>query len=314
VRGCQNECTVMNTLPPDYRCPTSQCIGSPVDFGELYCDCDFGRVCECIAGMVRACGPDQGDTGECAMGTEICTASNTWPPPQTACTGGIWPVEEECDADAKDEDCDGAGNPNPPCTCTPGQWSTSNCYDASYACHLGKQLCQPDATWGPCEKPPTVTTDQREYFYPDRDGDGYGDNTATSAATGRIFSCASSTGHPPAGYLREQTDCCDDDWYAHPGQTSYYQSRINGAPGVHGMRCGTYDYDCNWQEEMMSEANWPGCGYDLLKGACGISSSVSGWCQRPFICGMLGTWNYNCHWTGGTSCGNSQTTRYPPCR
>jgi hypothetical protein len=62
-------------------------------------------------------------------------------------------------------------------------------------------------------------------WYQDHDGDGFGNvNAATQACT------------RPTGYVANNTDCCDTDAHAFPGQTAYFTV---------ADACGSYDYNCD---------------------------------------------------------------------
>jgi hypothetical protein len=78
------------------------------------------------------------------------------------------------------------------------------------ACSAGKL--------GPC------SVDAKMY-YPDGDHDGYG------AATGGILACSK-----PTDYVDDNSDCCDRDANAHPGQTQTFAS-LDG--------CDSFDYNCD---------------------------------------------------------------------
>jgi hypothetical protein len=65
-------------------------------------------------------------------------------------------------------------------------------------------------------------------YFRDVDGDGFGAGTAVSLC---------SSGSVPAGYSATDTDCCDTDPAAKPGQTSYFPTARIG--------CGGYDYNCD---------------------------------------------------------------------
>jgi hypothetical protein len=74
-----------------------------------------------------------------------------------------------------------------------------------------------------------------QVFYPDTDGDGYGDRTATYAAHTAKAAC---TGAPPAGFVADNTDCDDGDSNVHPGQTTFFPTKSRAG-------AGTFDYDCD---------------------------------------------------------------------
>lgn len=75
-------------------------------------------------------------------------------------------------------------------------------------------------------------------YYPDTDGDRFGDATATLANGRAVAGCESA---PPAGYVGNRADCADGDANAHPGQTEFFEKAIVGAraPGTEA-----FDFDC----------------------------------------------------------------------
>ncbi len=64
-------------------------------------------------------------------------------------------------------------------------------------------------------------------FYPDTDGDGFGSSTSS------IRICSSTT---PTGYVLTNTDCCDTDKLAFPGEAINYTT---------ADKCGSFDYNCD---------------------------------------------------------------------
>lgn len=70
-------------------------------------------------------------------------------------------------------------------------------------------------------------------FYPDKDKDGYGDQTAT-LSTGAVVACDNA---PPAGMVLDHTDCADDDARAHPGQAGFFGTPILGT--------SSFDFNCD---------------------------------------------------------------------
>jgi hypothetical protein len=78
--------------------------------------------------------------------------------------------------------------------------------------------------------------------YHDADNDGYGAGTAYNCMNNT--SCASATagavgtGTPTTGtnFSSNNTDCCDSDNTAYPGETLYYNTKD---------ACGSYDHDCS---------------------------------------------------------------------
>ncbi|AKF07552.1 BNR repeat domain protein [Sandaracinus amylolyticus] len=162
------------------------------------------------ASSIRSCDAPEGyveDDRDCDDDCEACGPEGT----------------EVCDADLKDEDCDGASNEaDAGCTCIPGsapvQCGTTDVGECSY----GTQRCV-DGTYGECEGvvspvdeicngvdddcdervDESVTTT----FYRDADGDTYGNAAMTMQA------CAA-----PSGYVARAMDCNDSCSACHPGR------------------------------------------------------------------------------------------------
>lgn len=73
-------------------------------------------------------------------------------------------------------------------------------------------------------------------FYFDSDDDDFG------AKNGALISvCAQNSTNPPPRYSMVNTDCCDTDIDAKPGQTGYFSRATS---------CGGYDFNCDMQETM----------------------------------------------------------------
>jgi hypothetical protein len=113
--------------------------------------------------------------------------------------------------------------------CVDEQSDGNNCGACGSVCAAGNacitRVCGCNTTSCPngcctgntCGAPPA--------WYQDSDGDGYGNSAA------KIDACAR-----PAGYVADDTDCCDSDANAHPGQTMYFST-----PDA----CGNFDYNCD---------------------------------------------------------------------
>ncbi len=161
----------------------NDCNGKP--------DKEETAFCACPVGDTRSCQEHAGLDGKgiCAAGTQKCAASadkttSAW----GTCSGSVGPATEICDADKKDEDCDGQQNES--CECVNGTTTPCDCG--------GIQSCTNGAL-SACSK--TKAT-----FYRDVDGDGYGDPDAT------ISDCTT-----PAGYVPIGSDCDDGNGTIKPG-------------------------------------------------------------------------------------------------
>ncbi len=104
---------------------------------------DNGANMQCARGDSRVCGTD---TGECQTGTELCDNTCHW---TGNCLGEITPAPAElCNADDKDEDCDGSVNEG--CGCSNGQTMT---------CCGGTIVTCTGGTWPSCPATPVETCD-----------------------------------------------------------------------------------------------------------------------------------------------------------
>jgi hypothetical protein len=92
-------------------------------------------------------------------------------------------------------------------------------------------------------------------FYEDLDQDGYG-----SANTLKL--CEDAGAAAPGGYSTLGGDCCDQDLYTNPGQTSYF-STTNA--------CGSWDYNCDGTIEGAFHCD----GYNT-PGVCGSKPPAGG--------------------------------------
>lgn len=137
----------------------------------------------CKSGTTRPCyNGKEGtqDKGICRAGLEVCKRG-VW----GTCLQSVTPKDEICDG--KDNNCDGKTDEG--CECIPG--TQQSCYPSSQGCirvgeHFnctapclsGKQTCQKDTKWGPCEnaKGPQV----EECNGKDDDCDGKVDNTTAA--------------------------------------------------------------------------------------------------------------------------------------
>lgn len=128
-------------------------------------------------------------------------------------------------------------------------------------------------------------------WYPDADGDGFGDAKASPT-----MACVS-----PAHFIADHTDCADTDANAHPGQTQWFTTPIQGASG--------YDYDCDGKEEV----EWKGTGFCESSGAgCVVGSSANVWFTNQPGCGVVGEWILTCN-TVGKTCSSSTEQQTQAC-
>lgn len=107
-------------------------------------------------------------------------------------------------------------------------------------------------------------------WYPDVDGDGFGDATAQPT-----MAC-----EQPAGFVADHTDCADADARANPSQTVMQESPVKGIGGA--------DFNCDGIESpKLMEATRtcvPGCSF----------AAGPGWLNMAPECGETGTWLLDC--------------------
>jgi hypothetical protein len=108
-------------------------------------------------------------------------------------------------------------------------------------------------------------------FYPDTDHDGYG------ATTGALHTCNPSI---PAGYLADNTDCCDTDAHAYPGETALYSTPRTG--------CGGFDYNCDGVADGDSTIAYLNCLPQSATMTCAFLGGI-GFVTTVPACGATGT-------------------------
>ncbi len=131
-------------------------------------------------------------------------------------------------------------------------------------------------------------------YYPDSDGDGYGD------ATHPLASCTK-----PTGYVTNGDDCCDTDSRAKPGQTQAFEL---------ANACGSFDFNCDGKETPQSNGptgcseSLDHCVYDGTD--CVPSGSPPVQCNGRFQSNNLGTcgkqWAIATRGCNGADCTGSQ--------
>jgi len=221
-------------------CATS-CLG---DF-----DCAAGFICEggaCQArGMTAA---PCSSSGQCAAGL-VCKDG-------VCCDAACSDACRSCNLPGQAGHCVVVASSDDPDSC-PGD--THTC-DAGGACKLkdGQSCAGSDCASGTC------TT-----FYPDADGDTFGDAAAT-AANGKAKGFC---GAAPAGWVANNADCCDASGGGqdvHPGQTAWFTT---------ANACGGFDYDC----DGTATAQVP------TGGACMDAVSCSPGFTQATACGAAGS-------------------------
>jgi hypothetical protein len=96
--------------------------------------------------------------------------------------------------------------------------------------------------------------------------------------------------------VADNTDCCDSDANAHPGQASYFTSED---------ACGSFDYNCNGSadaEHLALEVPCTNAGVCSQGGAM-CAHGTAGWSGGAVAaCGTTATWFLGTCQTGKTTC------------
>jgi len=247
------------TMPAPRDCTSpddNDCDGEPDDTIDGTCECAIGTSGDCEEH------PSYDGFGICRPGTQPCLAG----PDNTSssygeCTGSVGPEpSESCTADGLDENCNDEVNEG--CSCVNGQ--DADCGN----CMGGTQVCV-GGQYGPCEGQP----DPPVTYYRDQDGDTFGNpNSPTMTCTG-----------VPPGYVTNNTDCCDTDANAKPGQTGYFSTPRNG--------CGGYDYNCDNNSTVQTNAiTASGVCPQGVNGYGSWCNTTGGWATSVPACNGTGTY------------------------
>ncbi len=253
--------------------------------------------------------------GHCVLGLEACQAY--------VCPEGASGCGKACTSPADCLDthyCDTGGTckrklgngticmANPQCQsgfCVGGVCCNDSCTGIGGNCSVPGKV-------GTCTCP-ACATGACTLWYRDQDSDGFGDVSATNGA-GAAPGCVSGPA-PVVGYVKDHTDCDDNNNRVKPGQTAYFtQPRANNS----------FDYDCDGKLDKETPEFVGGscrfCSGSLLTvctsqstcssagrqahHSCGSSSSFCG--VPPRIClGCIGKDPSAFHST--VSCGNTGT-------
>jgi hypothetical protein len=235
--------------------------GTTKSCGTAFCNTE-GQAASFVCDGNGGCAPALTDCKDfkCVDATGTCG---------TQCT-----VTSDClssDFCGGDKKCTTKKGNGVPCV-TPDECSSGNCIagptggvccntacDSPLTCTMAGAVGQCK-----CSECPNGTC---QVFYPDTDGDGFGDRTASYAAHTAKAAC---TGMAPVGFVADNTDCDDGDSMVHPGQTGWFATKSrNGA--------GTFDYNCDGVLTKKTP-EYPGgsCKFCGSVGACSLVSVTCG--------------------------------------
>ena len=230
--------------------------------------CDIAETC---SGSGPACPGDAFQSSGVTCVPQTCTAGSYTPARQ--CTG----TSASCNAAGASVSCNGYQCLGDNCRTTCG--SSNDCLSTHF-CDTSVSQCSPKRGDGQvCSGTSNgfqCTSTSCIQVYPDNDLDGYG-------AGSPVFHCGMAA---TSGFSTNNTDCCDTDGNAKPGQTAYFTTARTG--------CGGYDYDCVGGE-VKQAALYSVC---QTTGSCGTSDCASvgdvGWAASAVACGTTATWVTNC--------------------
>jgi hypothetical protein len=247
--------------------------------------------------------------GHCLLGVDNCTAYSCYDGADGGTRGNACNTSCTSPADClATHYCDG-----PTATCKPRLANGATC-NADPQCQSGfcvSGVCCNDACNGypgaTCTQAGSVgtcrcsacATGPCKLWYPDKDGDGFGDKNAVlgTPPNGAIPGCVTGAdggapSPPAAGYVQDNTDCYDvADTFGpsvRPGQTGYFQQG-------YGPGNTNFDFNCDGQTTKET-AEFPG-------GSCGFCSGVYLNCNKSSTCSSAGQQSaHNC--SSFSSCGN----------
>jgi hypothetical protein len=295
--GCGGSCTPASTTSCTYpggetTCRSASCVNTSTTASQTTAAACDGQG-SCGAGVTTACGvylcAANGTCGTTCVGDFDCAGGHICRGGACVSRGG---TATACSSSA--ECADGL-------TCKDGVCCESACGDACRSCNVTGQegRCVVVAS---ADDPDTCPADTRTCngagactlregqicssasdcgggtcttYYPDADGDGYGDRAATRENGRAKGYCGSA----PAGWSASNTDCCDagDTMRAvHPGQTAWFTAETP---------CGGFDYDCDGEETPEVGAGGSCVPLVCMAGftaetACGVAGSHQA-CDGP---------------------------------
>jgi hypothetical protein len=248
-------------------CNTRKDVASPVCDGKGSCaislgDCSGGYACN-FGGKPPACRTNCSANADCLTGYYCNGTSNACVPTKTDSL--------TCQTDAE---------------CLHNHCVSGICCNTACA---SPNTCNDSGSAGTC-KCPNVSCNAGvscAVFYPDVDGDGFGDNKATIDNKSAVAGCADA---PPKGYVADDTDCDDKDANAFPGQTAYFSTVSAGT--------GSFDYDCDGVFEK-GLPEYPGAACSFCPDGCTVACSAT----SSSTCGAANTKaSLNCTKSEGVLC------------
>jgi len=255
---CAGQCTAASATACSYPGSDSTCRSATCTNGAASASQTTAAGCDgagsCSAGVATACGIYMCAAGgvcattcagdfDCAAGYicqgGACQAKGAAAAPCTAtsqCAGGLTCKDGVCCESACADPCRACnlGGQAGHCVVVASADDPDSCPADTRTCNAGgactlkdQQACTAaaDCAGGAC------TT-----FYPDADGDSFGDRSAT-VANGKAKQICGAAG---TGWVTSNSDCCDagdTDKVVHPGQTGWFTTA--GPCGIQ------FDYDCD---------------------------------------------------------------------
>lgn len=268
--------------------------------------CNGKRACA-YPDATKACGSTfcntataQGRTscdgkGHCTLGIEACQAYSC-PEGSSTCKSTCTQPSDclpthFCDAS---NTCKARLGNGSVCQASP-QCQSGNCVNGvccNDACNVPGGVCNATGKVGQCSCPACASGGACTLWYPDADSDTFGDRN-NAGLPGCIAGPA-----PAAGYVKDHTDCDDNDNRVRPSQTAYFATARSN---------GSFDYDCSGALEKETAEYLNGCGFCALNGRT---------CSANATCTMSGQKAYHACFaavnpvTGGLGCKASTATGY----
>ncbi len=233
-----------------------------------------------------------GDCDDSASGvnpgaTEICDAADT----DEDCDGSVDDADSSVDSSTKstwypDADTDGYGDPtgstivacNDPSSTTAYTTDNTDCNDADSAINpAADEVCDAADTDEDCngladDADSGLLASSASAFYPDTDGDGYGDGSAVT------YACDDPDGTSD-GWITDDTDCDDTDSAVNPGATEICDDVDNDCDAS-TTGAGTVSYDSG--SGTLSDVSSTFAGSSSSVAVATLSSGTYYFCDDTF--------------------------------